>query len=502
MGVSEMPGQQKKGPSRRNAPPRPDREGDTPVFDDLVRIFEQCNLILPAETLQRIWAFHQLLRDRNRALDLTRIRGFESMVVRHYVDCAVIPSLLKLPEPLLDIGTGAGFPGVILKILKPDLQIILAESRGKKLAFLDEACRVLELDLVDLFPHKVTPRSDLAVRGVITRDLEPVRDTLEKAAGFLPRSGRVICMKGPKVDEEKAEALSTFGPDFQLIDDIDYELGRTGYKRRLLVFERTGGQGFSAGRGGLRVKEIASAKNPSFQTWKKLSDGRGIRKHGLALMSGLKQVRETLKDYPAVCRGLIGRGKDDPQVDAPPDLPRYRLRPEIFRDLDAFGAGPPLLLVEVPIMPKLDPGNLPDGCLLTVPFQDPANVGAVIRSAAAFGVPVVLLAEAGHPFHPRSLRAAGPAVFRTPLYQGPSIRDLAGLKHPIVALGASGTPIRDIQFPKAFFLAPGVEGPGLPDNLTGALVAAIPMAAGVESLNAAAAAAIAMYEWRHAGDRG
>ena len=78
-----------------------------------------------------------------------------------------------------------------------------------------------------------------------------------------------------------------------------------------------------------------------------------------------------------------------------------------------------------------DDAPWPDGCTLFIPFQDPENVGAVIRSAAAFGVArVVLLKEAAHPFHPRSSRAAGSALFQVPLYQGPSIRNRSSRKPP------------------------------------------------------------------------
>ena len=106
--------------------------GSAPRFEDLSRIFRECGLALPEEALQRFWTFHQLLRQRNDELDLTRIRGFESMVLKHYVDCALVPTLVDLPGPVLDIGTGAGFPGIPMKIVRPDLKMILAEEPRKK----------------------------------------------------------------------------------------------------------------------------------------------------------------------------------------------------------------------------------------------------------------------------------------------------------------------------------------------------------------------------------
>ncbi len=142
-----------------------------------------------------------------------------------------------------------------------------------------------------------------------------------------------------------------------------------------------------------------------------------------------------------------------------------------------------------------DDAPWPDGCTLFVPFQDPENIGAVIRSAAAFGVAqVVLLSEAAHPFHPRSAgRRAGP--FQVPLEHGPALADLRVAGVPLIALDTSGPELSDAPFPETFGLVVGVEGPGLPQRLRQCERRRIDMQPGVESLNAATAAAIALYVW-------
>ena len=136
----------------------------------------------------------------------------------------------------------------------------------------------------------------------------------------------------------------------------------------------------------------------------------------------------------------------------------------------------------------------PADMLLLVPFQDPANVGAVIRSAAAFGVEcAVLLEEAANPFHPKSIRAAGPHVFTIGWRRGPSIRALNNIGRPVVALAAGGADIETITLPERFALLPGLEGPGVPDTVSADITVAITMAPHVESLNAAVAVSIALY---------
>lgn len=474
------------------------RRPDKPTEKALNEHFLDADLTLTEHELSQFWSFHQLLYEKNDEWDLTRLKNFESLAVRHYVDSAVIARMIDPPGPILDIGTGAGFPGIPLKIMKPDWQIILAESRGKKLLFLDLAIDSLGLKGIEVFPHKVNSRFDLPIRSMITRDLESMSTTLERCLDFLPERGWAVFMKGPSVDEELGQAMEEFGDEFRLHSDQSYRLGRTSFHRRLIVLERTTKpRRTGALADNNMVQEIASANNPKFKSWEKLLDSKGVKKQGLALISGTRQVREIVRDSPELCTALIGKDRRDAEFESPSNIPVFRLRPELFRALDRFGTGPPLLVVKTPSLSRWSDLDWPLGLTLFIPFQDPGNVGTVIRTAAALGAArIVLLKEAAHPFHPRSLRSAGPAIFRVPLFEGPSIEDLTSKQAPLISLSTQGVDITRFDFPPRFGLIPGVEGPGLPDHLKSALTVSIPMSPGVESLNAATASAIALYEWR------
>jgi tRNA G18 (ribose-2'-O)-methylase SpoU len=107
---------------------------------------------------------------------------------------------------------------------------------------------------------------------------------------------------------------------------------------------------------------------------------------------------------------------------------------------------------------------------------------------------VILLAESAHPYHPKALRAAGGTTPRVRLRQGPALDDLPR-DLPILPLSADGQPIAAVDFPAAFGLLAGMEGEGVPAAWRERALR-IPMAPAVESLNAAVATAVALYEWR------
>ncbi|MDR1487511.1 MAG: 16S rRNA (guanine(527)-N(7))-methyltransferase RsmG [Deltaproteobacteria bacterium] len=447
---------------------------------------------LELHELERLVWLDTLLKARNEALDLTRIDGEKSLIIKHYLDSAIAATFIEPKGVLMDLGTGAGFPGLVMAILRPYWKILLAEPRRKRLAFIEEAVELLGLKNVELFPHKVTPAFKGDVESIVVRDFGSVSQILPLAAAILPRGGRLHLLKGPKVDNEmKLAAKTQYWSEFDEIKDSSYFLGAQKLQRRVISFVK--GSDSERTLPSRQVLEIASPMNPRFKNWLQLLDGRGVKKYNQAIISGVKFVKEILRTYPHEVLGLLAvKERDYGAMNIPNGIPIHHLRAEIFAQLDLFGTGPPLLVLKAQAPPIWEPEKAHKGVRLFVPFQDPANVGTVIRSAAALGVEAVLLKQSANPFHPKALRAGGPAVYQAAILQGPSLEELKDVKSDFFALSTSGRNIFEFNPPDCLNLVMGLEGTGLDDLWPLENRLTIPMAAGVESLNAAAAAAIAM----------
>jgi len=244
--------------------------------------------------------------------------------------------------------------------------------------------------------------------------------------------------------------------------------------------------------------KITSETNRKFKEFKALLTGRGVKRYGKTIISGSKVVPELIQMKPGSVLGWITLPDDSmPPPEMPDGVPRYRLSTMLFRELDVNGTRLPLLVVKVPDIDPFDEAYISDPVILLIPFQDPRNVGAVIRTAFSFDIrTIVILKEAANPFHPKSIRAAGTPLFRANFLSGPSITDLDGVSRPIVALSKEGSDIREFVFPRKFAFLPGIEGTGLPEEVKPSHTVSIPINPHVESLNATVATSIVMYEWR------
>lgn len=243
-------------------------------------------------------------------------------------------------------------------------------------------------------------------------------------------------------------------------------------------------------------RKIDSLQNPRFKTWEQALESRGLKKNGLFLLSGRKSVPEALEKYPGPFRAVL---VDDPKMAEalalPRNIERIHLARPLFERLDVAGTEFPLLVGEVPEFGKADLALAPKGLELVCALGDPSNLGALLRSAASFGVRrVILLSESAHPFHPKALRAGANAQFELELLRGPGWEELNNAVKPIFALDADGEDISTMSLPRNMRLILGEEGKGIPASLQ-AKHLAIPMTGRVESLNATVAASLALYQY-------
>ncbi|MEQ9195434.1 MAG: TrmH family RNA methyltransferase [Parvibaculum sp.] len=241
------------------------------------------------------------------------------------------------------------------------------------------------------------------------------------------------------------------------------------------------------------AREIDSLQNARAKKWLALADSRGIRKQGQFILSGRKTVPEALMRHGERFTAALARTESDlNRLALPSSIERYVLAKPVFEALDTNGTGFLLLVGDVPEMEVADFSKPATGCELVLALGDPANLGAVLRSAAAFGVTrIVLMDGAAHPFHPKALRGGANAQFALGFLKGGAWETLSYAKGAVAALDGGGQDIEAYDWPKNLRLVLGEEGRGLPKGLKATRLA-IRMTDRVESLNATVAASLAL----------
>jgi 16S rRNA (guanine(527)-N(7))-methyltransferase RsmG len=150
---------------------------------------------------------------------------------------ATLDELLHVYDAVF-LGTGAGLPGIPLKIACPETELILSEGRHKRIAFLHEVVEALGLRDIEIYEGKIYSSFSTSVKGVITRALESIPKTLDRVVKCLAPGGRAIFMKGPSCNDELEEALRAFRDTYKPIQDISYTIPHSSHRRRLIVFNR------------------------------------------------------------------------------------------------------------------------------------------------------------------------------------------------------------------------------------------------------------------------
>ena len=205
---------------------------------------------LDASQVEQFELYHQELVDWNTRINLTAITDYRSVQVKHFLDSLTIILALSAQEAIsadftiVDIGTGAGFPGVPLKILCPLPRLVLLESTAKKVTFLQHIIHKLELENVEVLNSRAEEAARLPLYRaqfalVLSRAVAPLPTLMELALPFCQVDGRVIAQKkgevGQEVDGAK-EAISVLGGRLKEIKRV--ELDEFSDARYLIIIDK------------------------------------------------------------------------------------------------------------------------------------------------------------------------------------------------------------------------------------------------------------------------
>lgn len=249
---------------------------------------------------------------------------------------------------------------------------------------------------------------------------------------------------------------------------------------------------------------IESSSNENFKKWLDLTNGRGVKEHGLCLVSGRKIVPEMMERHPDLVAEVLTHADRVMEVMQIRSSRYATLKKDLFKQLDLFGTDFPLLIMKVPPMESLKNNGSPqssafpepNGLEVILALQDPRNLGAALRSCQGFDVKKVYLCEeCANPFHPESLRSSSGASFDLSFVKINSLNKLES-HSAMKVLDSSGENLISSKWQKNQFLVLGTEGQGVPASLSNVEKIHIPISSKLDSLNASTALAIALYDYR------
>ena len=211
--------------------------------EELIHELTKLKIKVTEQNLKDLDRYKDLLIEYNKKINLTAIKTEEEIYLKHFYDSLTLVKAINLEDKLsiLDIGTGAGFPGLVLKIFYPNLEVTLLDSNHKKILFLETVIKELNLKNITCINSRAENLSseyreyfDVAT----SRAVSELRILCELSIPYLKVGGKLIAMKGNKDEEIKESNKILEKLDSKIIDIIKFNLPIEESNRSLIIIEK------------------------------------------------------------------------------------------------------------------------------------------------------------------------------------------------------------------------------------------------------------------------
>lgn len=204
---------------------------------------DEINVCISEEKLEKFYEYKEMLKEWNEKINLTAIIEDKEIILKHFIDSLMINKYIGKNVSLIDIGTGAGFPGIPIKIVNEDINLTLMDSLNKRLIFLDEVCKKIELKNVNIVhgraedfgkDKRYREKFDVATARAVAN----MNVLLEYCLPFVKVGGIFICMKGNNIEEikETEKALEVLGGRIEKIENV--YLPSTDIERNIIIVKK------------------------------------------------------------------------------------------------------------------------------------------------------------------------------------------------------------------------------------------------------------------------
>lgn len=207
-------------------------------YEEMLEKSSKLNINLTVEQLNKFYKYMEMLITWNEKINLTAIIEPHEIILKHFIDSLTLDKYLKNNENLVDVGTGAGFPGIPISIVRKDIKITLVDSLNKRLNFLNEVIKELKLENVETVHSRAENLGqDIKYREKFdistSRAVANLSTLSEYLIPLVKVNGQAICMKAGDAQEEiknAQNAIKTLGGQVNKIEEFclpDSDINRT-----------------------------------------------------------------------------------------------------------------------------------------------------------------------------------------------------------------------------------------------------------------------------------
>ena len=218
---------------------------DIKEFSDLMIDYgKEINIVFTEEQLQKFYQYMNLLIEWNEKINLTAIVEPKEIILKHFIDSLTIIKYIEPNKSVIDIGTGAGFPGIPVKIMREDLDITLLDSLNKRIHFLNEVIQKLELKNITAIHARIeefakNKQYREAFDVATSRAVANLTTLSEYMLPMVDLKGMAICMKGYEINEEVSKSKNSIKLLGGKIDKIEeFTLPKSDNRRNLILIKK------------------------------------------------------------------------------------------------------------------------------------------------------------------------------------------------------------------------------------------------------------------------